>query len=60
VRDRRIRRAPYGELGIPLAIHVLMPKQGRDVLIATRDWMARENATFITVLSPGGRRQAAR
>jgi Sap, sulfolipid-1-addressing protein len=38
-------------LGIPLAIHVLMPSRGRDLLIELRDWMVRENATIIAVLS---------
>jgi Sap, sulfolipid-1-addressing protein len=37
-------------LGIPLAIHVLMPERGRGLLIGLRDWMVRENATIIAVL----------
>ena len=38
-------------LGIPLSIHVLMPGRGRELLLALRDWMVRENATIIAVLS---------
>ncbi|MGN6171155.1 MAG: GAP family protein [Solirubrobacteraceae bacterium] len=38
-------------LAIPLAIHVLMPSRGRGLLIEVRDWMVRENATIIAVLS---------
>jgi hypothetical protein len=38
-------------LGIPLDIHVLMPSRGRDLLIELRDWMVREQATIIAVLS---------
>ena len=38
-------------LAIPLAIHVLMPSRGRHLLIELRDWMVRENATIIAVLS---------
>lgn len=37
-------------LAIPLAIHVLMPNRGSDLLIVLRDWMVRENATIIAVL----------
>jgi hypothetical protein len=37
-------------LAIPLAIHVLMPRRGRDLLIGLREWMVRENATIIAVL----------
>jgi len=37
-------------LAIPLAIHVLMPNRGSDLLIELRDWMVRENATIIAVL----------
>jgi Sap, sulfolipid-1-addressing protein len=37
-------------LAIPLAIHVLMPRRGRDVLTRLREWMASENATIIAVL----------
>ena len=37
--------------GIPLAIHVAMPKRGRGVLLALRDWMVRENAIIIAVVS---------
>ncbi|MGZ6586516.1 MAG: GAP family protein [Solirubrobacteraceae bacterium] len=35
----------------PLVVHVLMPDRGRDLLIGLRDWMLRENATIIAVLS---------
>jgi hypothetical protein len=38
-------------IAIPLAIHVLMPSRGRGLLIGLRDWMVRENATIIAVLS---------
>jgi Sap, sulfolipid-1-addressing protein len=38
-------------LAIPLAIHVLRPNRGRDLLTALRDWMVSENATIIAVLS---------
>jgi len=38
-------------LAIPLAIHVLMPRRGSDLLIGLRDWMVRENAPIIAVLS---------
>ncbi|HYB25518.1 MAG TPA: GAP family protein [Solirubrobacteraceae bacterium] len=38
-------------LGVPLAIHVLMPSRGTDLLIELRDWMVRENATIIAVLA---------
>ena len=38
-------------LAIPLAIHVLMPSRGKDLLIELRDWMVRENAAIIAVLS---------
>jgi hypothetical protein len=38
-------------LAIPLAIHVLMPARGRVLLIGMRDWLVRENATVIAVLS---------
>lgn len=38
-------------LAIPLAIHVLMPSRGSGLLIELRDWMVRENATIIAVLS---------
>jgi len=37
-------------LAIPLAIQLLMPHRGRDLLIRLRDWMVRENATIIAVL----------
>ena len=38
-------------LAIPLAIHLLMPTRGRELLIRLRDWMVSENATIIAVLS---------
>jgi hypothetical protein len=38
-------------IAIPLAIHVLMPSRGRGLLIGLREWMVRENATIIAVLS---------
>lgn len=38
-------------LAIPLAIHVLLPARGRELLVGLRDWMVRENATIIAVLS---------
>ncbi len=38
-------------LAIPLAIHLLMPNRGRDLLAGLRDWMVSENATIIAVLS---------
>lgn len=38
-------------LAIPLGVQVLMPGRGEDLLIGVRDWMARENATIIAVLS---------
>lgn len=38
-------------LGIPLAIHVMMGERGRDLLTELRDWMVRENAAIIAVLS---------
>ena len=38
-------------LGIPLAIHVLMPNRGEELLTRLRDWMVRQNATIIAVLS---------
>jgi hypothetical protein len=38
-------------LAIPLAIHLAMPDRGRDVLLALRDWMVRENAIIIAVVS---------
>lgn len=38
-------------LAIPLAIHVLMPGRGVGLLTELRDWMVRENATIIAVLS---------
>lgn len=38
-------------LAIPLAIHVLMPNRGRDLLAGLRDGMVSENATIIAVLS---------
>ena len=37
-------------LAVPLAIHVLMPNRGRDLLSGLRDWMVGENATIIAVL----------
>jgi hypothetical protein len=37
--------------GIPLAIHVAMPNRGGDLLLALRDWMVRENAIIIAVVS---------
>jgi len=37
-------------LGIPLAIHVLMPNRGKGVLVGLREWLVRENATIIAVL----------
>ena len=36
---------------VPLAIHVLMPTRGRALLVELRDWMVRENAAVIAVLS---------
>ena len=38
-------------LAIPLAIHVMMPTRGRELLTELRDWMVSENATIIAVLS---------
>jgi hypothetical protein len=38
-------------IAIPLAIHTLMSSRGRDLLIELRDWMVRENAAIIAVLS---------
>jgi hypothetical protein len=38
-------------LAVPLAIHGLMPSRGGDLLIELRDWMVRENASIIAVLS---------
>ena len=38
-------------LVVPLAIHVLMPTRGRELLVDLRDWMVRENAAVIAVLS---------
>jgi len=38
-------------LTLPLAIHVVMGSRGRDLLIELRDWMVRENAAIIAVLS---------
>jgi hypothetical protein len=38
-------------LAIPLAIHVLMPNRGRDLLTELRDWMVSQNAAIIAVLS---------
>jgi len=37
-------------LAIPLAIHVLMPTRGIDLLIELRDWMVQENVAIIAVL----------
>ena len=37
-------------LAIPLAIRVLMPDRGGDLLTGLRDWMVSENATIIAVL----------
>jgi Sap-like sulfolipid-1-addressing protein len=37
-------------LAIPLAVRLLVPTRGRDLLIELRDWMVRENATIIAVL----------
>ena len=37
-------------LAIPLAIHVLMPHRGRELLTRLREWMVSENATIIAVL----------
>jgi hypothetical protein len=39
-------------LAIPLAMHLAMPNRGPDVLLALRDWMVRENAIIIAVVSP--------
>ena len=38
-------------IAIPLAIHVLMPSRGKELLIELRDWMVRQNAAIIAVLS---------
>jgi hypothetical protein len=38
-------------LVVPLAIHVLMPTRGRELLVDLRDWMVRENAAVVAVLS---------
>ena len=38
-------------LAIPLAIHVLMPDRGRDLLTGLRDWMVSKNTTIIAVLA---------
>ena len=38
-------------LAIPLAVHVLRPARGGDLLIGLRDWMVRANVTIIAVLS---------
>jgi len=45
--------ALLGSAGLlaPLAIHVLMPTRGQKLLVELRDWMVRENATVIAVLS---------
>lgn len=42
-----------GSAGVaaPLLIHVLMPGRGPDLLLRLRDWMVRENATILAVLS---------
>lgn len=40
-----------GGLAVPLSIHVFMSHRGRGLLIALRDWMVRENATIIAILS---------
>lgn len=37
--------------GVPLAIHVLMRRRGKDVLIGLRDWMVRNNSMIVAVLS---------
>ncbi len=37
-------------LAVPLAIHVLMPSRGTDLLTELRDWMTHENDTIIAVL----------
>ncbi len=38
-------------VGAPLVIHAAMPLRGRDVLVGLRDWMVRENAAIVAVLS---------
>jgi len=38
-------------LAIPLAVHVLMPDRGEGLLIDLRDWMVRQNATIVAVMS---------
>ena len=38
-------------LGVPLAIHVLMPNRGEELLTGLRDWMVDQNATISAVLA---------
>jgi hypothetical protein len=38
-------------VAIPLAIDVAIPNRGRELLLALRDWMVRENGMIIAVVS---------